>query len=36
MFARILAAVEDAQLEGRIETPEQAMALVRAHFPLSN
>jgi len=31
-FARILAAVEDAQLESRIRTPEEAMALVRAKF----
>jgi poly(A) polymerase len=31
-FARILAAVEDEQLEGRIRMPEEAMALVRARF----
>jgi hypothetical protein len=31
-FSRILAAVEDEQLEGRIRTPEEAMALVRARF----
>ena len=34
LFARILAAVEDAQLEARIETREEAMALVFAEFPL--
>jgi poly(A) polymerase len=32
LFRRILAAVEDAQLEGRIATPEEAMALVEAEF----
>jgi poly(A) polymerase len=32
LFSRILAAVEDAQLEGRIATPEEAMALVEAEF----
>ena len=31
-FARILAAVEDEQLEGRIRTGEEAMGLVRARF----
>jgi poly(A) polymerase len=31
-FKQILAAVEDAQLEGRIEDPEQARALVRREF----
>jgi putative nucleotidyltransferase with HDIG domain len=31
-FARILAAVEDEQLESRIRTREEAMALVRAKF----
>ena len=31
-FARILAAVEDEQLERRIRTPEEAMALVRGRF----
>ncbi len=35
LFARILAAVEDAQLEARIQTPEQAIALVREQFPLN-
>jgi putative nucleotidyltransferase with HDIG domain len=31
-FARMLSALEDAQLEGRIGTREQALALVRARF----
>src|SRR5581483_1577206 len=31
-FSRILTAVEDAQLEGRIATREQALDLVRAEF----
>jgi len=31
-FARILAAVEDAQLESRLQTKEEALALVRAEF----
>ena len=31
-FGRILAAVEDAQLESRIRTPDEAMALVRSQF----
>jgi poly(A) polymerase len=31
-FARMLAAVEDEQLEGRIRTREGAMALVRQRF----
>jgi poly(A) polymerase len=34
-FKQILAAVEDAQLEGRLESKEQALALVRALFPKS-
>jgi poly(A) polymerase len=34
-FARILAAVEDAQLESRIRTREEALALVRESFPPS-
>ena len=34
-FSRILAAVEDAQLEGRIATSGQALALVREMFPLN-
>ena len=33
-FKPILAAVEDAQLEGRLHTREQAMAFVKAEFPL--
>jgi len=28
--------VEDAQLEGRLRTKEEAMRLVREHFPHSN
>ena len=32
-FKRILAAVEDAQLEGKLEDPEQARAFVRREFP---
>jgi hypothetical protein len=32
-FSRILAAVEDAQLESKIRSREDAMALVRAQFP---
>jgi poly(A) polymerase len=35
-FKEILRAVEDAQLEGAIGTPEQALALVRARYPLSS
>ncbi len=31
-FAPILAAVEDAQLESRIQSKEEALALVQAHF----
>jgi tRNA nucleotidyltransferase/poly(A) polymerase len=33
-FSEILSAVEEAQLEGRIQTAGEAMALVRACFPL--
>jgi poly(A) polymerase len=33
-FKVILNAVEEAQLEGAITTPDQAMALVSLHFPL--
>jgi poly(A) polymerase len=33
LFSKILAAVEDAQLEGRLHTPEEAMAMVRQIFP---
>jgi poly(A) polymerase len=32
-FAHMLALVEDAQLESRIQTREEAMSLVRAEFP---
>jgi poly(A) polymerase len=34
LFAKILSAVEDAQLEGRIQTSGEALALVRTTFPL--
>jgi len=33
-FAKILAAVEDAQLESKIRSREEAMALVHAQFPV--
>ena len=33
-FSQILAAVEDAQLEGQIHTRDEAMTLVRDRFPL--
>src|SRR5438874_5182352 len=33
-FKQILAAVEDAQLEGRLQSKKQAMQLVRREFPL--
>jgi len=33
-FARMLAAIEDAQLEGQIRTPDEAMSLLRARFQL--
>jgi putative nucleotidyltransferase with HDIG domain len=35
-FKEILGAVEDAQLEGRVATPEAAMDMVRAEFPRSD
>jgi poly(A) polymerase len=35
-FKEILAAVEDAQLEGRLETKAQAMELVDRQFPLAD
>jgi poly(A) polymerase len=35
-FKEILAAVEDAQLEGRLENKEQAMELVHRDFPPAN
>ncbi|HZT70076.1 MAG TPA: CCA tRNA nucleotidyltransferase [Terriglobia bacterium] len=34
LFKQILQAVEDAQLEGEIRTPEDALSLVRQRFPL--
>jgi len=33
LFSKILEAVEDAQLEGRVTSPGEAMALVREQFP---
>jgi poly(A) polymerase len=33
-FSRMLAAVEDAQLEGRIQTKEEGLELVREMFPI--
>ncbi len=33
VFSKMLAAVEDAQLEGRINTPEEALQMVREMFP---
>ena len=35
LFGSILSAVEDAQLESRITTPDEALALVRRQFPLT-
>ena len=35
IFKEILQAVEDAQLEGKIQTPEEALSLVRERFPLA-
>ena len=35
LFKTILHAVEEAQLNGTIQTPEEAVALVRLQFPLS-
>ncbi len=34
-FKEILRAVEDAQLEGQVKSREEALALVRRHFPLA-
>jgi poly(A) polymerase len=34
-FQRILGALEEGQLEGSLETREQAIAFVRKHYPLS-
>ena len=31
-FGRVLAALEDAQLEGRIRTKEEALGFVREHY----
>jgi poly(A) polymerase len=31
-FAQMLAAVEDAQLEGKVHTPEEALVLLRQRF----
>ena len=33
-FSKILALLEDAQLEGQIRSQEEALDLVRAAFPL--
>jgi poly(A) polymerase len=33
-FKEILSAAEDAQLEGRVRTPEEASQFVRREFPL--
>jgi poly(A) polymerase len=33
-FSKMLAAVEDAQLEGRIQTKEEGLELVREMFPV--
>ena len=35
LFSDILTAVEDAQLEGTITTPEEATAFVREKYPLT-
>jgi hypothetical protein len=32
-FKKILSAVEDGQLEGRLQTKDEAMAFVRTEFP---
>jgi poly(A) polymerase len=34
LFGEILSAVEDAQLEGELESREAAMEMVRERFPL--
>jgi poly(A) polymerase len=34
-FREMLRAVEDAQLDGTITTPAEALALVRERFPLA-
>jgi poly(A) polymerase len=33
LFKEMLQAAEDAQLEGAVTTPDQAMALIRERFP---
>jgi poly(A) polymerase len=33
LFSKMLAAVEDAQLEGRVHTPGEALEMVRVTFP---
>ena len=33
-FKEILSAVEDGQLEGRLQSRDEAMAFVQAEFPL--
>jgi poly(A) polymerase len=35
-FKQILRAIEDAQLEGTIATPDEALHLVRTQFPAAN
>jgi len=35
LFSRVLSFLEDAQLEGRIQTREEALALIRDHFPIN-
>ena len=35
-FSKILALLEDAQLEGHVHSREEAMALVSAAFPLED
>jgi poly(A) polymerase len=35
-FKEILSAVEDAQLEGRLQSSEEALELVQKEFPLSS
>ena len=34
IFKEILSAVEDVQLEGRLQTRSEAMRFIREHFPL--
>src|SRR5439155_16230594 len=35
LFKQILAAVEDAQLEGQLRTHEEALEFVRSHYPVA-